>query len=176
MDRVEEFGSGWDPGGDPTFPPPYLAGYSEFQRTRRLDGSAVITRSAIVDRLRFGSRLLMDEHRCPPGISLFSGMPSMAVPILIITGPVAVSVRLLPFDRTGGFRYLRYLRDPWWLGGLWWLWRYSTYLVAGFTWCSAADRTESGHDPRPIFSLVLTMVRSWCIFIYGLSPSLYCTV
>ena len=26
--------------GTQTFPPPYLAGYSEFERTRRLDGSA----------------------------------------------------------------------------------------------------------------------------------------
>ena len=33
--------------GTQTFPPPYLAGYSEFERTRRLDGSAGITRSAI---------------------------------------------------------------------------------------------------------------------------------
>ena len=35
--------------GTQTFPAPYLAGYSEFERTRRLDGSAGITRSAIVD-------------------------------------------------------------------------------------------------------------------------------
>ena len=90
--------------GTQAFPPPYLAGYSEFQRTRRLDGSAVITRSAIVDRLRLGSRLLMDEPRCPPGICLSLGMLNMAVPILIITGPVPVSVRLLPsssFPRVG---------------------------------------------------------------------------
>ena len=33
--------------GTQTFPPPYLAGYSEFERTRRLDGSAGISRSAI---------------------------------------------------------------------------------------------------------------------------------
>ena len=35
------------PGGDPNVSPPYLAGYSEFERTRRLDGSAGISRSAI---------------------------------------------------------------------------------------------------------------------------------
>ena len=33
--------------GTQAFPPPYLAGYSKFERTRRLDGSAGITRSAI---------------------------------------------------------------------------------------------------------------------------------
>ena len=47
-----------------------------------------------------------------PGICLSLGMPNMAVPILIITGPVAVSVRLLPFHGLGCLRYLRY---PWWL-------------------------------------------------------------
>ena len=35
--------------GTQTFPPPYLAGYSEFERTRRLDGSARDSGSAIVD-------------------------------------------------------------------------------------------------------------------------------
>ena len=104
--------------------------------------------------LRFGSRLLMDEPGCPPGICLSLGMLSLVVLIVIITGLVAVSVRLLPFHGLGCLRDLRDLRDPWWLWWLWWLWRYSTYLVAGFTRCSAADRTESGHDPRPIFSLV----------------------
>ena len=53
----------------------------------------------------------MAEPRCPPGISLSLGMPDMAVPILIITGPVAVSVRLLPFHGLGCLRYLRNLRD-----------------------------------------------------------------
>ena len=33
--------------GTHLFPPPYLAGYSAFETTRRLDGSAGITRSAI---------------------------------------------------------------------------------------------------------------------------------
>ena len=48
MDRVGEFGSWWAPrGGTQTFPPPYLAGYSEFERTRRRYGSAGISRSAI---------------------------------------------------------------------------------------------------------------------------------
>jgi len=89
--------------------------------------------------LRFGSRLLMDEPGCPPGISLLSGMPNMAVPILIITEPVAVSVRLLPFDRTGCLRYLRNLRDLWGLWWLWWLRRYSA--IAGFTRCSATNCT-----------------------------------
>jgi hypothetical protein len=139
IDRVGKFGSWRDPGGAQAFPAPYLMRYIERARTRVVSGFARDSGSGIVDRLRFGSRLLMDEPGCPPGISLLSGMPNMAVPILIITGPVAVSVRLLPFHRTGCLRYLRDLRDPWWLWGLWWLWRYSTYLVAGFTRCSAAD-------------------------------------
>ena len=46
-----------DPGGPPGGPPsvstPYLAGYSEFERTRCLDGSAGITRSAIEARAVF---------------------------------------------------------------------------------------------------------------------------
>ena len=120
--------------------------------------------------LRFGSQLLMDEPGSPPGICLSLGMLSLVVLIVIITGLVAVSVRLLPFHGLGCLRDLRDLRDPWWLWWLWWLWRYSTYLVAGFTRCSAADRTESGHDPRPIFSLVLTMVRSWCIYFLRYLP------
>ena len=33
--------------GTQSVSPPYLAGYSEFERTRRLDGSAGISRSAI---------------------------------------------------------------------------------------------------------------------------------
>ena len=41
------------PGGTHLFPPPYLAGYSEFERTRRLDGSAGITRFAIEARAVF---------------------------------------------------------------------------------------------------------------------------
>ena len=53
MDRVGEFGSWWAPGGTHLFPPPYLAGYSEFERTRRLDGSAGITRFAIEARAVF---------------------------------------------------------------------------------------------------------------------------
>ena len=64
----------------------------------------------------------------------------MAVPILIITGPVAVSVRLLPFHGLGCLRYLRNLRDLWrlWgLWGLWGLWRYSAYHIARFTRSSA---------------------------------------
>ena len=47
MDRVGKFGSWWAPGGTQAFPAPYLAGYSAFERTRRLDGFAGITRSAI---------------------------------------------------------------------------------------------------------------------------------
>ena len=39
--------------GTHLFPPPYLAGYSKFERTRRLDGSAGITRSAIEARAVF---------------------------------------------------------------------------------------------------------------------------
>ena len=47
MDRVGEFASGGAQEGTQTFPPPYLMRYIEFERTRRLDGSAGITRSAI---------------------------------------------------------------------------------------------------------------------------------
>ena len=47
MDRVEEFASWRGPRRGPSFLAPYLAGYSEFERTHRLDGSAGITRSAI---------------------------------------------------------------------------------------------------------------------------------
>ena len=175
MDRVGEFGSWGDPGGDPNvssaiFDEVYRAcAHSRGQRFRpRL-------------RIRDRSQDCAPAHRWSlisdaySGICLLSGMPNMAVPILIIAGLGSVSVRLLLFDRTGCLRTLRdlwdlrTLWDLWDLWGLWGLWRYSTYLVAGFTRCSAADRTESGHDPRPIFSLVLTMVRPWCIFIYGLS-------
>jgi len=53
MDRVGKFGSWVGPGEDPSVSPPYLAGYSEFERTRRLDGSAGITRSAIEARAVF---------------------------------------------------------------------------------------------------------------------------
>ena len=41
-----------------------------------------------------------------PGIHLSLGMLHLVVLILIITGPVAVSVRLLPFPGTGCLRYL----------------------------------------------------------------------
>ena len=66
MDRVEEFESGGTPGGTQTFLRPYLAGYSEFERTRRLDGSAGTQDPRSWITLRFGSRLLMDEPGCPP--------------------------------------------------------------------------------------------------------------
>ena len=49
MDRGGEFESGGIQEGTQAFPAPYLVGYSEFERTRRLDGSAGITRSPIVD-------------------------------------------------------------------------------------------------------------------------------
>ena len=53
MDRVGEFQSEGTQEGTHLFPPPYLDGYSEFERTRRLDGSAGITRSAIEARAVF---------------------------------------------------------------------------------------------------------------------------
>ena len=100
--------------------------------------------------VRFGSRLLMDEPGCPPGISLLSSMLSLVVPILIITGPVAVSVRLLPFHRTGCLRNLRNLRDPWWLWRLWWLWHYSRIISPGLP----------GVPPQIELSLAMILVLS----------------
>jgi hypothetical protein len=53
MDRVGEFGSGGTQEGTQTFPPPYLAGYSKFERTRRIDGSARDPGSGIEARAVF---------------------------------------------------------------------------------------------------------------------------
>ena len=52
--------------GTQAFPPIFDAGYSEFERTRRLDGSAGTQDPRSWITLRFGSRLLMDEPGCPP--------------------------------------------------------------------------------------------------------------
>ena len=134
IDRVGKFGSWRGPRRGPKrFPAPYLMRYIERARTRVVSGFTETEDPGSWICLRFGSRLLMDEPGYPPGISLLSGMPNMAVPILIITGPVAVSVRLLPFH---GWGCLRYLRDLW---GLWGLRRYSA--IAGFTRCSATNCT-----------------------------------
>ena len=52
--------------GTQTFPPPYLTGYSEFERTRRLDGSARDLGSEIVDHPPIRVATVMDEPGCPP--------------------------------------------------------------------------------------------------------------
>ena len=53
MDRVGEFGSGGTQEGTKSVARPYLTAYIEFESTRRLDGSAGITRFAIEARAVF---------------------------------------------------------------------------------------------------------------------------
>ena len=108
MDRVKEFASWRGPRRGPKSFPLHI--WPDTPSLRELVASTAPPgshdpRSGVTPVIRV--RLLMDETGCPPGISLLSGMPNMAVPILIFAGPVAVSVRLLPFHRIGCLRNLR---------------------------------------------------------------------
>ena len=104
MDRVGEFGSWWAPGGDPN------VSSAIFGRIIRVSENSSPRRLRRDHKIRDRSHDCGPAHRWSlisdayPGICLSLGMPNMAVPILIITGPVAVSVRLLPsssFPRVG---------------------------------------------------------------------------
>ena len=142
MDRVGEFGSwGGTQEGTQTFPPPYLAGYSEFERTRRLDGSAGISRSAIEATSTAGVTPVVSDIRCLPGTHLPLGMPRLEIPILVIAGLVATIIHLL-LSQSHGPGWLRRGRCLWWA---WRPWRDSPQHVAGSTRFASEDRTELGH-------------------------------
>src|SRR5271166_5603170 len=101
--------------GPKSFRWPYLARYSEIKRSRRIYGSAAISRSAIEAKSAARVAPVVSNVRCPswhPPLS--PGMFSLVilVPILIVIGLGLGSVRLLSHR----FRRFR------WRWGFWRRW------------------------------------------------------